>query len=174
MQWPRRLKQKTNNILGGMDLPKVAILMGSQSDADVMAAAEQYLQFFGIEYQRHILSAHRDPDATADFARTAEEKGFELIIAGAGMAAHLPGVIAAYTSLPVIGVPLSGSALNGVDALYSIVQMPAGVPVATMAIGKAGAANAAVFAARLFATQNAAIRAKLTLFKKNGCKLPQD
>jgi 5-(carboxyamino)imidazole ribonucleotide mutase len=155
-------------------LPKVAIIMGSQSDSDVMAAAEHYLQYFGIEFERHILSAHRDPDATAAFARTAEEKGFELIIAGASMAAHLPGVIAAYTALPVIGVPLSGSALNGVDALYSIVQMPAGVPVATMAIGKAGAANAAVFAARLFAAQNASIRTKLDLFRKNGCKIPQD
>lgn len=151
---------------------KVAIIMGSSSDADVMSTTQQYLGFFGIGYECRVLSAHRTPEATVEFARTAEQNDFSLIIAAAGMAAHLPGVIAAYTNLPVIGVPLSGSALNGVDALYSIVQMPAGVPVATMAIGKAGAANAAVFAARLLALHNPDVREKLDQFKANGCKIP--
>jgi 5-(carboxyamino)imidazole ribonucleotide mutase len=155
-------------------LAKIAIIMGSQSDVAVMETAERYLQYFGIEFERQILSAHRTPDQTAAFARSAEEKGFSLVIAAAGMAAHLPGVIAAYTNLPVIGIPLSGSELHGVDALYSIVQMPAGVPVGTMAVGKAGAANAAVFAARILALQDTSIRAKLTQFQKNGCKITQD
>jgi 5-(carboxyamino)imidazole ribonucleotide mutase len=152
---------------------KVAIVMGSSSDSDVMSVTEHYLEYFGIAYEKHILSAHRTPEATAEFAGTAEQNGFSVIIAAAGMAAHLPGVIAAYTNLPVIGVPLSGSALNGLDALYSIVQMPAGVPVAAMAIGKAGAVNAAVFAARLLAPHAASVREKLAQFKANGCKLPQ-
>jgi 5-(carboxyamino)imidazole ribonucleotide mutase len=152
---------------------KVAIVMGSSSDIDVMSTTEHYLEYFGIEYERQILSAHRTPEATAEFAGKAEQNGFSLIIAAAGMAAHLPGVIAAYTNLPVIGVPLSGSALNGVDALYSIVQMPAGVPVATMAIGKAGAANAAVFAARVLSPHHPVTREKLALFRANGCKIPQ-
>lgn len=150
---------------------QVAIIMGSQSDSSVMTNCESYLNYFGIEYENHILSAHRTPESTRLFAMTAEEKGFQVIIAAAGMAAHLPGVIAAHTRLPVIGVPLAGSELNGVDALYSIVQMPAGVPVATMAIGKAGAINAAVFAAEILALKNDDLKAKLTEFKQNGCKL---
>jgi 5-(carboxyamino)imidazole ribonucleotide mutase len=128
-------------------MPKVAIVMGSTSDADIMSVSREYLQYFNIESEVFTLSAHRTPEQTAQFAKTAEDKGFAAIIAGAGMAAHLPGVIASYTLLPVIGVPLAGSALNGIDALYAIVQMPGGVPVATMAIGKPGAANAAVFCA---------------------------
>jgi 5-(carboxyamino)imidazole ribonucleotide mutase len=154
-------------------MAKVAIVMGSSSDGDIMSTTEHYLEYFGIDYEKHILSAHRTPEETARFAGAAAQTGFSLIIAAAGMAAHLPGVIAAYTSLPVIGVPLSGSALNGVDALYSIVQMPEGVPVAAMAIGKAGAANAAVFAARILAPHSAAVQEKLALFKANGCKIPQ-
>ncbi len=150
---------------------KVAIMMGSASDAEVMGAAEEYLNYFNIECETFIMSAHRTPTQTAEFAGSAEDKGFAAVIAGAGMAAHLPGVVAAYTTLPVIGVPLGGSALNGVDALYSIVQMPAGVPVATMAIGRAGARNAAVFCAEMFAGQNPDIRQKLNEFRKNGCKL---
>ena len=152
-------------------MPKVAIIMGSTSDADVMSAAETYLEFFGIEFETKVMSAHRTPTQTAEFAASAEEQGFDAIIAGAGMAAHLPGVIAAYTMLPVIGVPLGGSALNGVDALYSIVQMPAGVPVATMAIGKAGARNAAVFVAEMLAAQHPDIKEKLGQFRKQGSKL---
>ncbi|MBN2089432.1 5-(carboxyamino)imidazole ribonucleotide mutase [candidate division KSB1 bacterium] len=150
---------------------QVAIIMGSQSDSAIMANCENYLKYFGIEYEVHILSAHRTPEATRQFAMTAEEKGFRVIIAAAGMAAHLPGVIAAHTKLPVIGVPLAGSELNGIDALYSIVQMPAGVPVATMAIGKAGAINAAVFAAEILAFDNESLKAKIAEFKQNGCKL---
>ena len=151
---------------------KVAIVMGSTSDMDVMKQAEDFLNYFGIEFETLVMSAHRTPEKTADFARTASDKGFSLIIAGAGMAAHLPGVIASMTTLPVIGVPLSGSALNGVDALYAIVQMPKGVPVATMAIGKAGAGNAAILAAEIFAIQHPEMRQKLNAFRENGCKLP--
>ncbi len=152
-------------------MPKVAIVMGSQSDSEVMAEAEKFLQYFGIQFEIFTHSAHRTPEATALFAKSAEKDGFSVIIAGAGMAAHLPGVIASYTTLPVIGVPLSGSALNGVDALYSIVQMPRGVPVATMSIGKAGAGNAAIFAAEILAPQNDAIRKKLMEFRENGCRI---
>ncbi len=150
---------------------KVAVVMGSTSDAEVMAAAVEYLNYFDIDFDTFTLSAHRTPTKTAEFARTAREKGYSAIIAGAGMAAHLPGVIASYTTLPVIGVPLGGSALQGVDALYAIVQMPAGVPVATMAIGKAGARNAAVFCAEIGALNDPTIGKKLAAFRSNGCKL---
>ncbi len=152
-------------------MPKVALLMGSPNDAEVMRAAEEYLSFFGIEYEVKVLSAHRTPEQTAEFARNAEALGFSAVIAGAGMAAHLAGVVAAYTTLPVIGVPLAGSALNGVDALYSMVQMPAGVPVATMAIGTAGARNAAVFVAEMLALQHPEIKEKLRQFRAQGCAL---
>lgn len=151
----------------------VAVVMGSQSDKPVMAECFRYLDYFGISFQEHILSAHRTPDETAEFARNAGRAGIKLIIAAAGMAAHLPGVIAAHTTLPVIGVPLAGSELNGVDALYSIVQMPSGVPVATVAIGKAGAINAAVLAAEILALSDQRIHQKLLEFKQQGCKLPQ-
>jgi 5-(carboxyamino)imidazole ribonucleotide mutase len=154
-----------------LNMPKVAVIMGSTSDVEIMSAAEELLGYFGIEYERQVLSAHRTPDATAAFAKNAAQRGFSAIIAGAGMAAHLPGVIASYTTLPVIGVPLPGSALNGQDALYSIVQMPKGVPVATMAIGKAGAANAAIFLAEMFALHDNEIQEKLLQFRANGCKI---
>ena len=152
-------------------MAKVAIIMGSTSDAATMAEAEKYLDYFGVESETVVSSAHRTPEQTAEFAKNAEANGFSAIIAGAGMAAHLPGVVAAYTTLPVICVPLDGSALNGVDALYSIVQMPAGVPVATMAIGKDGARNAAVFVAEMLAAGDKAIKQKLVDFRKKGCKL---
>ncbi len=158
------------NWKGVNDMAKVAILMGSASDREVMQEAEKALAYFGIESKTFVLSAHRNPDETAEFAKNAEAEGYSAIIAGAGMAAHLPGVLASLTLLPVIGVPLAGSALNGVDALYSIVQMPKGIPVGTMAIGKAGAINAAVFAARLLSLQDDDIKQKLTAFKQNGCK----
>jgi 5-(carboxyamino)imidazole ribonucleotide mutase len=145
--------------------------MGSPSDKEVMAAAEDYLSHFGIDFERRISSAHRNPKETSEFAKTAEQNGFSAIIAGAGMAAHLPGVIASYTALPVVGVPLAGSALNGVDALYAIVQMPKGVPVASMAIGKAGAINAAIFVAEILALSHPDIKEKLIRFKSNGCTL---
>lgn len=152
---------------------QVVVVMGSSSDQPVMAECTRHLEYFGIPFQGVVLSAHRNPDETAQFARQAKERGIKVIIAGAGMAAHLAGVIAAHTTLPVIGVPLAGSELHGMDALYSMVQMPAGVPVATMAIGKAGAINAAVLAAQILALGNPAIQEKLLTFKKQGCKLPQ-
>ena len=152
-------------------MAKVAILMGSESDKEIMSFSEQYLDFFSIESETFILSAHRTPTETAEFAKTAEANGFNLIIAGAGMAAHLPGVVASYTTLPVIGVPLAGSALNGVDALYAIVQMPRGIPVATMAIGKAGACNAAIYAAQILALQDENIKEKLIAFREKGSKI---
>ena len=150
---------------------KVAVVMGSKSDQPVMEACVKHLQYFGIECEEFLLSAHRDPHKTSQFATAAEGLGFKVIIAAAGMAAHLPGVIAAYTTLPVIGVPLAASDLQGLDALLSIVQMPAGVPVATVSIGKAGAVNAAVFAAEILAQQSDSISLKLIEFKKNGCKI---
>lgn len=151
----------------------VAVVMGSSSDQPVMSECTRYLEYFGIPFQGVVLSAHRNPEETAQFARQAQDRGIKVIIAGAGMAAHLAGVIAANTTLPVIGVPLAGSELHGVDALYSMVQMPSGVPVATMAIGKAGAINAAVLAAQILALDDPAIQQKLVAFKKQGCKLPQ-
>ncbi|CUU02129.1 5-(carboxyamino)imidazole ribonucleotide mutase [Candidatus Kryptobacter tengchongensis] len=152
-------------------MSKVAILMGSKSDEEIMQHCEKYLQHFGVDYEKRVLSAHRNPIETIEFARSAESNGFKVIIAGAGMAAHLPGIIAANTSLPVIGVPLPSSELNGVDALYSIVQMPSGIPVATVAIGKAGAINAAVLAVEILALQNEELRKKLEEFRKQGSKL---
>jgi len=154
--------------------PKVAVIMGSTSDKPVMDECTRHLEYFGIKNEEFIFSAHRTPELTSQFAKTAREKGFQVIIAGAGMAAHLPGVIAAYTTLPIIGVPLAGSSLNGVDALYSIVQMPSGVPVATVAIGKAGAINAAVLAAEIIGIFNETINKKLDEFKKLGCKIPKN
>ncbi len=149
----------------------VAIMMGSASDEQVMRQAVPYLEYFGITSEVKISSAHRQPDETAAYAKGLAAAGTKVVIAGAGMAAHLPGVVAAFTTLPVIGVPLSGSELNGVDALYSIVQMPAGVPVATVAIGTAGARNAAVLAAQIIALGNPAVAAKMVEFKRNNCKL---
>jgi 5-(carboxyamino)imidazole ribonucleotide mutase len=151
-------------------MKKVAILLGSTSDEEVMKGCTDYLTKFGIPYDVKISSAHRQPDATAAFVKEAERNGYALIIAAAGMAAHLPGVAAAYTTLPVIGVPLAGSELRGVDALYSIVQMPAGIPVATVAIGSAGAKNAAVLAAEILALSDPSIGATLHEFRANGAK----
>ena len=143
---------------------KVAIIMGSASDWDVMSPACTTLEEFGIEYEKRVLSAHRNPGPLADYVSKASENGFELIIAGAGGAAHLPGVIAALTTLPVIGVPVKSKALNGLDSLLSIVQMPSGIPVATMAID--GAKNAALYAVSILALQDAALAAKLEDFRK--------
>lgn len=151
-------------------MAQVAILLGSKSDETVMQGCTDYLTKFGIPYELKISSAHRTPDETAQFCKDAEKNGFSIIIAAAGMAAHLPGVAASHTMLPVIGVPLEGSALNGVDALYSIVQMPAGIPVATVAIGSAGAKNAAVLAAEILSLHDSAIKTKLVEFRKQGAK----
>jgi phosphoribosylaminoimidazole carboxylase PurE protein len=140
--------------------------MGSDSDLEVMREVEKCLDQFGIPYETRILSAHRTPDKAADYARTAEQRGLEVIIAGAGAAAHLAGAIAANTTLPVIGVPIDSSSLKGVDALLATVQMPAGIPVATMAIGKPGAANAGILAAQIIARKDAKVSTKLAEFKR--------
>jgi 5-(carboxyamino)imidazole ribonucleotide mutase len=151
-------------------MKKVAILLGSSSDEEVMKGCTDYLTRFGIPHDLKISSAHRQPDETATFVKGAADAGYGLIIAAAGMAAHLPGVAASYTTLPVIGVPLAGSELRGVDALYSIVQMPAGIPVATVAIGPAGARNAAVLAAEILALSDETLTARLRAFRANGAK----
>ncbi|MBN2102980.1 5-(carboxyamino)imidazole ribonucleotide mutase [bacterium] len=152
---------------------KAAILMGSTSDEEVMQACADALDFFGIPYEVYVMSAHRDPDKVTAFATSAENKGYGVIIAGAGMAAHLPGVVAAQTVLPVIGVPLDASPLSGLDALCSIVQMPPGIPVATVAIGKAGAKNAAILAVQILALQDDELKQKLLDFRNSGSKIPQ-
>jgi len=148
----------------------VAVLLGSKSDEEVMRGCADYLREFGISYDVKILSAHRQPDETAAFVKNAEKDGYRVIIAAAGMAAHLPGFCASLSTLPVIGVPLAGSELQGVDALYSIVQMPAGIPVATVALGSAGARNAAVLAAEILALSDGSLKKKLSDFRKNGSK----
>lgn len=146
--------------------PKVGILMGSDSDLEIMREAEKRLDYFGIPYETRILSAHRSPSKAQGYAETASKRGIEAIIAGAGAAAHLAGAMAANTTLPVIGVPIDSSSLQGLDALLATVQMPAGIPVATMAIGKAGASNAAIFAAQIIARKDPAIASKLDRFKE--------
>jgi 5-(carboxyamino)imidazole ribonucleotide mutase len=147
-----------------LGLEKVAIVMGSDSDLPVMKDAAKILDKFSIGYRIYISSAHRVPDKTAQIAQTAGEKGIEVIIAGAGGAAHLPGVLAALTSLPVIGVPIRSGALNGVDSLYSIVQMPSGIPVATVSIN--GAKNAGILAAQILGLKYPEIAQKLVQFRK--------
>lgn len=144
--------------------------MGSSSDEPVMNKCLEYLDSFGVSYEVHVMSAHRTPEKVDAFASSAEEKGFGVIIAGAGMAAHLPGVVASRTLLPVIGVPLEGSALSGQDALFSMVQMPSGIPVATVSIGSAGAKNAAVLAVEILALENSELKKKLMEFRKKGSK----
>jgi len=135
--------------------------MGSRSDAEVMKGASDILEEFGVPFEVRVLSAHRTPDETRDYVVNLEERGIEVVIAGAGFAAHLAGVVASHTVLPVIGVPLAGSALNGVDSLYSTVQMPGGIPVATMTIGKAGAKNAGLFAVQILSRRDPGLVAKL-------------
>ena len=140
--------------------------MGSDSDLEVMREAEKRLDEFGVLYETRILSAHRSPAKTLEYASSALERGIEVIIVGAGAAAHLAGAVAANTTLPVIGVPIDSSSLKGLDALLSTVQMPEGVPVATMAIGKAGAVNAGIFAVEILARKDARLSAKLARFKE--------
>src|SRR6202795_4424525 len=141
--------------------PRVSIVMGSDSDLDVMREAAKTLEEFGIEYEIDVTSAHRSPERTAEFARKAAARGIRVIIAGAGGAAHLAGVIAAHTTLPVIGVPIPSTSLQGMDSLLATVQMPAGIPVATVAIGKPGATNAGILAAQILGLGDAAIARKL-------------
>ncbi len=147
-------------------IPLVLIVMGSDSDLPVMNEAAHILSEFGIPFEIRISSAHRAPKKTAALASEAADRGIRIIIAGAGMAAHLAGVIAAETILPVIGVPIGGGALNGVDALYAMVQMPGGIPVATMAIGKAGAKNAALHAVAIFALGEPDLAEKLRDYRR--------
>ena len=139
--------------------------MGSKSDWATMQNCAQLLDELGIEFHQQVVSAHRTPQLMVDFAEQAQDNGFEIIIAAAGGAAHLPGMIAALTPVPVVGVPIKSSVLSGVDSLLSIVQMPAGVPVATMSIGTAGAKNAALYCAAILATHDDSIKAKLALFR---------
>lgn len=144
-------------------MAKVGIVMGSDSDMAVMSKAADMLEKFGIDYEMTIISAHREPDVFFDWARAAEDKGFKVIIAGAGMAAHLPGMCAAVFSMPVIGIPMYSDALSGNDSLYSIVQMPSGIPVATVAIN--GGANAGILAAKILATSDDVLLKKLKDYK---------
>ena len=151
---------------GSSGSPRVSIVMGSDSDLEVMREAEKRLDHFAISYETRILSAHRSPQKTIEYAESAQQRGVEVIIVGAGAAAHLAGVVASRTTLPVIGVPLDASSLRGMDALLATVQMPAGVPVATMAIGKAGAANAGIFAAQILGRKDPRVAARLARFKE--------
>lgn len=144
---------------------KVAIIMGSKSDLPVMEETTALLKQFGVDSEMRVLSAHRCPEEVAAFAKAAADNGFSAIIAGAGMAAHLPGVIASYTTLPVIGVPIDASSLDGIDALLSIVQMPPGIPVATVGIGKAGAKNAALLAVEFLALAEPSLKNKLASYR---------
>ena len=148
-----------------MSKPQVSVVMGSESDRPVMKGCLETLDKFAISYEAKVLSAHRMPEATSSYARDLRGRGIKVVIAGAGEAAHLPGVVAAHTTLPVIGVPLASSSLQGVDALYSIVQMPGGVPVASMAIGSAGAKNAAILAAEILSLSSSDLEEKLKQYK---------
>ena len=144
----------------------VGVVMGSNSDWNVMSKAVEQLEKFGIAHEYRVVSAHRTPDLLFEYAETARKRGLQCIIAGAGGAAHLPGMLAAKTTLPILGVPVTSRALSGVDSLYSIVQMPKGVPVATFAIGEAGAANAALFAIAMLANHDPILAEKLDQFRE--------
>ncbi|HOQ00364.1 MAG TPA: 5-(carboxyamino)imidazole ribonucleotide mutase [Acetivibrio clariflavus] len=151
---------------------KVAVIMGSDSDFSVLKDCIKLLKQFGVEVEVMVCSAHRTPDKAAEFAKNAESEGFGVIIAAAGKAAHLPGVLAAYTPLPVIGVPIKSSTMDGLDSLLSIVQMPSGIPVATVAID--GAENAALLAVQILSTANDELRTKMKEYKKNLAKKVED
>ncbi|CYU84462.1 TPA: 5-(carboxyamino)imidazole ribonucleotide mutase [Streptococcus suis] len=155
-----------------MNIP-ISIIMGSSSDWKTMKKATDVLDKFGVAYEKKVVSAHRTPDLMFRHAEEARERGIKVIIAGAGGAAHLPGMVAAKTTLPVIGVPVQSRALSGVDSLYSIVQMPGGVPVATMAIGEAGATNAALTALRILSIEDQTIAAQLANFAKEQEKIAE-
>jgi len=146
--------------------PLVGLIMGSKSDWPTMEHAATVLEKLGVPYETRVVSAHRTPDLLFDYAKSAASRGLQVIIAGAGGAAHLPGMVAAQTTVPVLGVPVQSRTLNGLDSLLSIVQMPGGVPVGTLAIGRAGATNAGLFAAQILALQNADIRTALEKFRQ--------
>ena len=148
-----------------MSLPLVGVIMGSKSDWDTMSQTDAILTEFGVPHECQVMSAHRTPALTAEYASTAASRGLAVIVAGAGGAAHLAGVVAAHTILPVIGVPMQSSALNGLDSLLSTVQMPKGIPVATVAIGASGAANAGLLAVAILATSRPELRAKLQAYR---------
>ena len=157
-----------------MNKIQVGVVMGSRSDWDTMQHAVQILQHFGIHHEAKVVSAHRMPDDMFAYAEAAAARGLTAIIAGAGGAAHLPGMLAAKTTVPVLGVPVASKHLHGVDSLHSIVQMPKGIPVATFAIGDAGAANAALFAVAMLATGDAALRSKLDAFREAQTQTARD
>ncbi len=146
--------------------PRVAVIMGSKSDWETMRHADDMLTFFDVPHECRVVSAHRTPEFMMAYAREAEERGIEVIIAGAGGAAHLPGMVAALTLVPVLGVPVESHALKGLDSLYSIVQMPGGIPVGTLAIGRAGAINAALLAVAILANHDGELRSKLRTFRE--------
>ena len=155
--------------------PLVGVIMGSSSDWDTLKHADEMLERFGVAHECRVVSAHRTPDDMAEYARGAEGRGLEVIIAGAGGAAHLPGMVAAHTLVPVLGVPVESHSLKGLDSLLSIAQMPGGVPVATLAIGKPGATNAALLAVAILARTRPDLREKLRLFRKEQTeKVQQD
>ncbi len=149
-----------------MSTPKIGILMGSKSDADLMGEAARVLEEFGVPHETKVLSAHRTPQETSEYAQSAESRGIQALIAGAGYAAHLAGALAAHCTLPIIGVPLDASSLQGLDSLLSTVQMPKGIPVACMGIGKAGAINAGLFAVQILARSDAALAQKLKEYRE--------
>jgi len=153
-----------------MSNSKILVIMGSKSDQPVMSKSMEILKKFKIPHRMEVCSAHRNPEKTKNLAISAEKRGIKVIIAGAGMAAHLPGVVASHTTLPVIGVPLVGKYLNGLDALLSMAQMPAGVPVATVAIGEAGAKNAAILAIQILALSDEKLKKRLERFKEELAK----
>ena len=150
----------------GTDTPLVGIIMGSASDWPTLRHAAETLDTFAVPHERRVVSAHRTPDAMAEYARAAEDRGLRVIIAGAGGAAHLPGMVASHTTVPVLGVPVESRVLRGVDSLLSIVQMPAGIPVGTLAIGTAGARNAALLAVGMLATTDPELRLRLRRFRE--------
>ncbi|MBM3949285.1 MAG: 5-(carboxyamino)imidazole ribonucleotide mutase [SAR202 cluster bacterium] len=149
-----------------MDKPLVGVIMGSRSDWETMSHAAQTLEKLGIPHEKRVVSAHRTPDWLFEYASTAEQRGLEVIIAGAGGAAHLPGMVSSKTVLPVLGVPIHTAALNGLDSLLSIVQMPGGVPVGTLAVGRAGAINAALLAAAILGLKHPGIRERLREYRR--------
>jgi 5-(carboxyamino)imidazole ribonucleotide mutase len=160
-----KVNLKTSSSLIPHPSSLVAVIMGSKSDWEIMRAASDTLKQFGVAHEAQVMSAHRTPSLASDFARNAESRGIEVIVAAAGGAAHLAGVIAAHTTLPVLGVPMKSDALNGLDSLLSTVQMPAGIPVGTLAIGKAGATNAALLAIAILANSRPELKKKLRAFR---------
>ena len=163
---PRKLARSQDRSSSKISNPLVAVIMGSKSDWETMCHADETLTEFGVAHECHVMSAHRTPQLASEFSSAAASRGLEVIIAAAGGAAHLAGVMAAHTILPVLGVPMKSDALNGMDSLLATVQMPAGIPVGTLAIGKPGAINAALFAIAILANSRPELRAKLVEFRQ--------